>query len=722
MGLLDYLETSGKQLAQIPDGVRGLLSDWMDWRDQNAGLLSEAKTAGREGTVKALRGEKLTDAEQEAVALTPYSAIGAADLQAPGFLFAGTYLGRNARTADIPALQKAQRLARKGGDAAPGGEIQQKTGWFKNPGDEWQFEISDKDAKLLPHPTDPNQVVLDHPDLTAAHPEIAQMPIHLIDPGHEAKGWYGRGGMHPDTGEAGIRRDLPPEEQLKVALHELGGHAVQDIEGFSGGSSPRANVALSQQLTQSIFDDAKDLWQSGKMTADEALDWAAEQTRGLSSYDLYRRQLGEYAARDIEARMNMTDAERKATPPYSSETHDPADLLTTINPPFKPGRQRRTSTAQSAEPPPDIPIAPLSTDPPDIPIGASAEPPGPPPPHPLIGTTYRTPMEAIEAFHAGGGYAAGIKYSQRGPGHFVIEATGSGAVAPGSGVPRQVGPPTGIHGAPGVANPGGLVVPDPAGAAGVGGTGGTGSAARPPPFARPEPGALPPVAVPAGALTDPEGRLLTAPLIAGIRQPGGVDVPTSMGESRWLANKLFSLGVHDDPEFRTKTGHRGQVSVNRPGTPNTLPDMRMQIHSRLSDEQYPQTFRHEVGHGLDFASERTARTDRLPHSEVNNVPPAVEEELHAASGEMRPDLWQTQTQRAIDYRRSSSELMADGYRYYQEDPQRFKALYPQAAKFIRDIVNEDPVLSQHIQFNVMAPGGGGLLSAPIPDDTEQRKR
>jgi hypothetical protein len=229
------------------------------------------------------------------------------------------------------------------------------------------------------------------------------------------------------------------------------------------------------------------------------------------------------------------------------------------------------------------------------------------------------------------------------------------------------------------------------------------------------------MAVPAGALTDPEGRLLTAPLIAGIRQPGGVDYPLSMGEERWLANRLFNLGVHDDPGFSMRTGNRGQVTVKTPGKPNTLPGMQMEIDSRLSDEQYPKTFRHEVAHGIDFASERTGRTSRLPLSEINNIPPAIRTELETASGEMRPDLWALTDKEWVDYRHRPSELMADAGRYYKEDPQRFKALYPNAAKFIRDIVNEDPLLSQHIQFNVVAPGGG-LLPAPITDETPEDKR
>lgn len=360
-----------------------------------------------------------------------------------------------------------------------------------------------------------------------------------------------------------------------------------------------------------------------------------------------------------------------------------------------------------AEPPlPDMPI--LSTDPPDIPIGAAIMPGAP---------TFTNQFDAIDYWKANGGKNSGLRVRQDGPNLWTVEPSPSaGAVPPGGPVSGPVGPPASVPSAPGVANPGGPLVPNNAGAAGPGP--GTGPAAIPPPFARSVPGLSPPVPVPAGALTDPEGRLLTAPLIAGIRQPGGPDVPLSMGEERWLANRLFNLGVYDDPNFKFSTGYNGQAGVMIPGGPNTLPMMRMTIDSRLSHDQYPKTFRHEGGHGLDFASERTNRTNKLPHSEVNNIPPDVQSELRAASGEMRPGLWTKPGQDVADYRQRSSELMADAYRYYKEDPQRFKALYPKAAQFIRDIINEDPLLSQHIQFNVMAPSPlGGLLA---PADEERR--
>jgi hypothetical protein len=719
MGLLDYLDTSRRQLgllgdAEFPVGdiplfggyvLNDALRPFTDSRG-DGNMLPPSTTLNKVGRgMEALAPANVVKGHAEAIAgqttegepveglarlagLFPAAGAEGGGLLSPaverGSTTLGTYAGRRARTADTQALQKAQRMARKGGDASPGGEIQQKTGWFRNAGDEWQFEISDEGASLKPHPTDPDQVVLDHPDLTAAYPEVGQMPIHLLRPDAEMKGWYGRGGMSPDTGEAGIRRDLPPEEQLSVALHELGGHAVQDIEGFSGGSSPRANVALSQQLTQSIFEEAKQKWQSGRMTADEALDWARDQTQGLSSYDLYQRQLGEYAARDIQARMNLTAAERRQIPPYSSEDHNPADLLTTLNPPFKPGRRPRNTA--------------LSTGAADIPTGASAAIP----PHPLIGQVFPDQFKASAAVMAAGGRNSGLKVTIQPDKTAIIEAASASPVpAAPSGNPALAAP---------VVRPGPVSPQSSVDRRGLPGR----------PSLRPQSDIL---------HTDPEGRpLYQGSLIAGQRTAGGADTPLTMLEEHQLAGLLGDF----NPNART-IGDNGVVTSLAPGMMDPPAPPRLKIEVDPSGPHVDMTTRHEGGHALDYWTERTQRGANTQQQYA--IPDDVRGELEQASATMRPDLWAPNVdqiyQRSKDvmerYRTRPDELMADGYRYYKENPAEFKAKYPNAAAYIRSQVNDDPLLSRHVQFNVKG-GSGGLLSAglgrsetaPLYDD--QRKR
>jgi hypothetical protein len=219
-------------------------------------------------------------------------------------------------------------------------------------------------------------------------------------------------------------------------------------------------------------------------------------------------------------------------------------------------------------------------------------------------------------------------------------------------------------------------------------------------------------------ITDPEGRPLYAEaLIAGIRAPGGPDVPLSMPEEVRLAERLAKL---ETPKGGI-LGANGQVLVAQPGTmdPPGSPLLHMRVDADLPDGQYMKSFRHEGGHAIDYSTERTQRG--FESSKQYAVPDDVRAELHAASAEMRPELWapnaneiyQRPTSSLKEYRERPDELMADGYRFYKENPAEFKARYPEAARYIRSQVNDDPLLSGQVQFNVRA-------GAPIPppDDVE----
>jgi SAM-dependent methyltransferase len=264
----------------------------------------------------------------------------------------GTYAGIKSATADLKALAKAKRMEKAGESAKPDGRIRQVTGWFKDPSGDWQYEISDLNARVDPHPTDPDRYMFTHPELDAAYPGSTNMPIHRLNRDSDSLGWYQNPGVTSSGPEAGIRAGLTDAEKRSVALHEIGGHHVQDREGFARGSTPSKNVARSQELTQPLYDEANRRVAAGEMTEDQAMDCLREATKGKTADDLYRANLGEYAARDIQARADYPDWKRQAVPPYSSEPTPPGGWIDNR------GASKGERSAMAEPPPPDIPILP----------------------------------------------------------------------------------------------------------------------------------------------------------------------------------------------------------------------------------------------------------------------------------------------------------------------------------------------------------------------------
>lgn len=225
--------------------------------------------------------------------------------------------------------------------------------------------------------------------------------------------------------------------------------------------------------------------------------------------------------------------------------------------------------------------------------------------------------------------------------------------------------------------------------------------------------------------TDPEGRPLYADsVIAGIRQPGGPNVPVSPLEEEVLANVLGNF-----TRVSQLPGANGQVRVRRPGemgyqwadVPPTAPLLDIDVTTSAPGS----VLRHEGGHALDYWTERTQRGAGQMNQKP--IPADVLDELEPASKEMRPDLWgpdapriyQRAEQNIVDYRHRPDELMADGYRYYKEDPEGFKAKYPNAAAYIRAMVNDDPLLSGFVQFNAKTNPTVGLLTGALANAKER---
>jgi hypothetical protein len=242
----------------------------------------------------------------------------------------GIFAGPMARTADLVALETAQKMAREG---ASKDDIWRETGWFTGADGKWRFEIDDSGAEVLPESVAPRQErialaqVLDHDPLFDAYSDLAGVEAIIGNtPGRT--GEY----FSPEFGSELISASGPENDGLReVLLHEVQ-HSTQIREEFSPGASPVRGwsaedvdrAAKEAYLEQNA--DAEILRELGIETSDvDIKDWETLPIRErVKWYDagrekLYHRAAGEVEARNVQARRNMTPAERRATPPWATQ-------------------------------------------------------------------------------------------------------------------------------------------------------------------------------------------------------------------------------------------------------------------------------------------------------------------------------------------------------------------------------------------------------------------
>lgn len=265
--------------------------------------------------------------------------------------------GVHARTADSQSLSRAEQMER---DGAANEEIRQATGWYRGTDGQWRFEIDDSGAKYyrngdaqfrLDHPEYARyqeltgkmlagtisesefselrelaptwgaeerrlqemvnrgdvrlDMILDHPALFEAYPELRSAKVEFRDMESGEKGSY-----NPRTNTITLSNEMRAAAE-DTLIHEIQ-HAVQAVEGFSGGASV-------------------EYWMNQGYSRE-----AAERR--------YRNSAGEIEARDAANRRGMTAEERKNTPPdlgdentvFAEDTKKALQAvgLTTTNKPF----------------------------------------------------------------------------------------------------------------------------------------------------------------------------------------------------------------------------------------------------------------------------------------------------------------------------------------------------------------------------------------------------
>ena len=233
-----------------------------------------------------------------------------------------SYAGEKAKNADRLKLSTAEQMLESGVDAET---VRKETGWFKGYDGKWRFEIDDSELEvafngkfsrnpkikryaelvekvyfldtatqqeqeelsLLDKKIGNKSIVPDklgdlikHPTLFEAYPELADIDIYFNETEKTAS-------YHPGFKEISIPKSLKRdiENFKRTLIHEIQ-HAIQDIEGFAGGSNP------------DMFND----------------------TEKQSAFEQYRNTAGEIEARDVANRVNMTAEQRKNTRPDIDRT------------------------------------------------------------------------------------------------------------------------------------------------------------------------------------------------------------------------------------------------------------------------------------------------------------------------------------------------------------------------------------------------------------------
>ncbi|MGN0182884.1 MAG: LPD23 domain-containing protein, partial [Candidatus Ornithomonoglobus sp.] len=226
-----------------------------------------------------------------------------------------SFAGERAKAADSEALTKAKRMEC---DGASPEEIWRETGWGKGLDGKWRFEIGNSGAEFNKQGFTENPDILRKRELTdkflnaaisdeemqelqslnsatsgvrkptklsdyfknkelfEAYPELGDIPVKFEK---LEKGTHGS--YNPGTNSITLNSFDSAAQNKQTLIHEIQ-HAIQNYEGFAGGSSPSTAVSM----------------------------------------DAYRNTAGEIEARDAASRIDMTAEDRRTSFPESMKPND----------------------------------------------------------------------------------------------------------------------------------------------------------------------------------------------------------------------------------------------------------------------------------------------------------------------------------------------------------------------------------------------------------------
>ena len=235
------------------------------------------------------------------------------------------------RTARMDNLSVARKMEEEKKDAKA---IKMATGWERGADGKWRYEMPDAKIKdtmdvggghIVKRYEDDMlwnggklSKVIDAPELFKAYPQLKDV---RIDTDAIMNDMPSNGEYNSKTNTITIHAD-----ELKymnsILNHEIQ-HAIQDIEGFAKGGSPRLVRGEVKKRFDEVTKQIKQLRAEGKEDEAKAL---IEKNRGLynayqknDDYNSYKSLAGEVEARNVSARMNMTPEERRKTLAESTE-------------------------------------------------------------------------------------------------------------------------------------------------------------------------------------------------------------------------------------------------------------------------------------------------------------------------------------------------------------------------------------------------------------------
>ena len=288
-----------------------------------------------------------------------------------------SFAGRNARTADMEALETAKRMEVSGIDADM---IRRETGWFRGKDRKWRFEVDDSSTRVIDQTS--NYITLGEllqgAEVIRAYPNIADISVvfQSLEPGVNAS-------YNPqmDSIDVNYRLKGKPEDIRAAVLHEIQ-HVIQRWEGFSTGTNVRAwdkkikagfdsrkasdireaqeaenRLKKFQEEDPTFYADMMELdamapdlprgavnWDTLEQIEEDPPEWKAYDARrdkleeiygdkmwdfysalhdlerirkrpARTAEELYWDTAGEIEARNVAGRRNLTAEQRKKTPP-----------------------------------------------------------------------------------------------------------------------------------------------------------------------------------------------------------------------------------------------------------------------------------------------------------------------------------------------------------------------------------------------------------------------